>query len=155
MRIIKLALISAAIFFLIATAFSLLIPSHVRISKAINVRAEKTDVMSLVKEQQRWKEWHPAFMPNDSVQIPPIQILNSQVTDSSIIMELQQEKRQKVVNGFNFYEHPGVDSITVQWYMDFQLKWYPWRKFGSLFYESTYGTMMQEGLQNLKNLSDR
>jgi hypothetical protein len=154
-RIIKLALISAAIFFLIATAFSLLIPSHVRISKAINVRAEKTDVMSLVKEQQRWKEWHPAFMPNDSVQIPPIQILNSQVTDSSIIMELQQEKRQKVVNGFNFYEHPGVDSITVQWYMDFQLKWYPWRKFGSLFYESTYGTMMQEGLQNLKNLSDR
>ena len=155
MRIIKLALISAAIFFLIATAFSLLIPSHVRISKAINVRAEKNSVMELVKDQQRWKEWHPAFMPNDSVEIPPIQILNTRATDSSVIMDLRQGKKQKIVNGFNFFEHPGVDSITVQWYMDFHLKWYPWRKFGSLFYESTYGTMMQEGLQNLKNLSDR
>ena len=155
MRIIKLALISATIFFLIATAFSLLIPSNVRISKAINIHAEKSDVMNRVRDPQSWKQWHPAFMPNDSVDIPPIQILNTRATDSSIIMELQQGTRQKVANGFNFIEHPGVDSITVQWYMDFHLKWYPWRKFGSLFYESTYGTMMQEGLQNLKDLSDR
>jgi hypothetical protein len=35
--------------------------------------------------------------------------------------------------------------------MDFKLPWYPWQKFGSLFYENTYGQMMQNGLANSKN----
>lgn len=152
---IKLALISATVFFLIATAFSLMIPSHVRISKAINIHGEKDSLLALVKNQDRWPSWHPAFMPNDSVSIPTIRVISSMATDSSVIMELQQESRQGVVNGWNFYEHPAVDSITVQWYMDFHLKWYPWKKFGSLFFENTYGSMMQQGLQNLKDLSER
>jgi hypothetical protein len=34
--------------------------------------------------------------------------------------------------------------------MDFRLSWYPWEKFSSLFYEKTYGTMMETGLLNFK-----
>jgi hypothetical protein len=34
--------------------------------------------------------------------------------------------------------------------MDFQLAWYPWQKFSSLFYERTYGAMMERGLANFK-----
>jgi hypothetical protein len=34
--------------------------------------------------------------------------------------------------------------------MDFDLKWYPWQKIGSLFYESNYGAMMEQGLHNIK-----
>jgi hypothetical protein len=38
--------------------------------------------------------------------------------------------------------------------MDFRLRWYPWQKFGSLLYEDTYGTMMQQGLQKLKTSAE-
>ncbi|HVE60520.1 MAG TPA: hypothetical protein VNA26_01785 [Chitinophagaceae bacterium] len=38
--------------------------------------------------------------------------------------------------------------------MDFHLKWYPWQKFSSLLYEERYGTMMQNGLTNLKEITE-
>jgi hypothetical protein len=34
--------------------------------------------------------------------------------------------------------------------MDFQLGWYPWQKFSTFFFESTYGALMEKGLANLK-----
>lgn len=39
--------------------------------------------------------------------------------------------------------------------MDFHLSWYPWQKFGSLLYESTYGAMMEKGLTNIKTLTNK
>ena len=68
------------------------------------------------------------------------------------MMQLQQGNKDAVINGWKIYEYQGVDSLTLQWYMDFHLQWYPWKKFGSLFYENTYGVMMQEGLTNIKGV---
>jgi hypothetical protein len=62
------------------------------------------------------------------------------------------DKGKPVVSGFKTIRHPG-DSSTLQWYMDFNLKWYPWDKFRSLFYENIYGVQMEQGLSNLKELS--
>ncbi|MEI9809028.1 MAG: hypothetical protein WDO16_14850 [Bacteroidota bacterium] len=42
------------------------------------------------------------------------------------------KKMQPVTNVWRTISHPGQDSVTLQWYMDFQLRWYPWEKFGSL-----------------------
>lgn len=151
MRVIKLFLISVVFLFLVVTAISLLIPSHIRISKAINIHGAKDSVFSLVEDTVRWKEWHPAFMRGDSMpSIPQIHIVSRSKSDSNIIMHLQQQGKAEVVNGWQVFEHPGADSLTLQWYMDFHLKWYPWQKFGSLFYENTYGAMMEKGLDNLR-----
>jgi len=62
------------------------------------------------------------------------------------------EKGKPVISGFKTIRHPG-DSLTLQWYMDFKLKWYPWEKFRSLFYENIYGVQMEQGLHNLKELA--
>ena len=150
MRLIKLALLSVFFLFLIITAFSLLIPSHVRISKAINLYASKDSVFSLVNKE-RWPEWHPAYR-RDSAKFPEINIISQNVSDSEIVMHLQQGGKRVVVNGWKLYDYVSTDSITLQWYMDFNLRWYPWQKFASLFYENTYGKMMEEGLTNLKGV---
>lgn len=52
--------------------------------------------------------------------------------------------------GWQLHRSNPQDSATLQWYMDFHLSWYPWQKFGSLFYENNYGRMMEQGLYNLK-----
>jgi hypothetical protein len=152
-RFIKLALISTVFLFIVVTAISLLIPSHIRISKAINLHTQKDSVLAVIDDTSRWKQWHPAFIPNDSVpRFPTIQIVDRSKNDSEIVMHLQQSGKPEVINGWKIYQHELADSITLQWYMDFHLKWYPWQKFGSLFYENTYGVMMEKGLDNIKQL---
>jgi hypothetical protein len=151
-RLIKLALISIVFLFLVVTAISLLIPSHIRISKAINIHAEKDSIFVLISDTAKWKQWHPAFIPNDSTpKFPSIQIVQKFQNDSEIVMHLQQAGKPEVINGWKIYQHTDVDSLTLQWYMDFHLKWYPWKKFASLFYENTYGVMMEQGLDNIKS----
>jgi hypothetical protein len=155
-RLIKLAFISIIIIFLIATGFSLMIPSHIRISKAINMHTSKNAIFPLIQNQEEWKSWHPAFIQNDSTpKFDSIHIVSQHQSDSELVMQLQQGKKDIVTNGWKIYEYAGVDSVTLQWYMDFHLKWYPWKKFGSLFYENTYGVMMQEGLENIKGIVER
>jgi hypothetical protein len=145
-------LISVVFLFLLITAFSLFIPSHIRISRAINIAPDKTVVWNAVTDTRQWKRWNPPFM-NDSLQAEhEIRVKPLQQTDSSFLVQLQQGDKRPLTNGWQLYRHTVTDSLTLQWYMDFDLKWYPWQKFGSLFYESTYGTMMEQGLANLKKL---
>jgi hypothetical protein len=151
MRLIKLAILSFIFLFLIITAISLLIPSHIRISKAINIAPPKDSIFALIKDAKSWPQWHPAFMPTDSFRkIPQIQIIPVTTNDSELVFQLKQQDKRPVLNGWKIYEHASTDSLTLQWYMDFHLKWYPWQKFGSLIYENTYGVMMEQGLGNLK-----
>lgn len=152
MRLIKLAFISILLLFFVVTAISLLIPSDIRISKAINIHSGEDSIFALIRDTTKWKQWHPAFISNDSATaFPQIHIVQQSESDSEIVMHLQQGDKPEVVNGWKIYQYPHVDSLTLQWYMDFHLKWYPWQKFGSMLYEKTYGTMMEKGLENIKN----
>jgi hypothetical protein len=155
-RVVKLALLSIFFLFLVVTLISLLIPSHVRISKAINIQGTRDSIFALIRDTARWKQWHPAFIPGDSApKFPTVHITTQAQNDSEVVMQLQQLNKPQVINGWKVYEHSGADSLTLQWYMDFHIKWYPWSKFGSLFYENTYGVMMQQGLENIRNLSSK
>ena len=42
-------------------------------------------------------------------------------------------------------------QVTVQWWMDFKLRWYPWEKFASLLFDKQYGTRLEIGLRRLKD----
>ena len=154
MRLIKLALLSIIFIFLLGTGISLLIPSHIRISKAINLVAPKDSIFALVVNRERWKEWHPAFMPDRMRPgFPDIHMEITRHTADEVVMNLQQGNKEPVVNGWKIYEHASVDSLTLQWYMDFHLKWYPWKKFSSLFFENTYGVLMEQGLSHIKKIT--
>jgi hypothetical protein len=62
------------------------------------------------------------------------------------------KKMKPVATGWKTISYPNNDSVTVQWYMDFHLRWYPWEKFGSLLLEKSHGARMEQGLTNLKKL---
>lgn len=149
MRIIKLGLLSFFFLFLLIMLISLLFPSQVRLSRATNLSNERERIFALLKKDTAW---HPAY--KDTASAAAFRRMNKQMveqTDSTYILSLQQEGRRPVVSGWRLYGTPAADSLTLQWYMDFDLGWYPWQKFSSLFYESTYGTMMEKGLANLKD----
>ena len=147
MKIIKLGLISVLFLFLAAVAVSLMIPSRVRISRAVDLQDARL-AMQMVHDTSQWDQWHPAFM-HDSLEPPAVSIVSQ--TDTSMIVTMHRGNRKPFTSGWLLHRYPHTDTVTLQWYMDFQLKWYPWEKFSSLFFENVFGTLMEEGLANLKD----
>ncbi|HEU4861369.1 MAG TPA: hypothetical protein VFT15_16100, partial [Chitinophagaceae bacterium] len=74
--------------------------------------------------------------------------------NEEIITEMVTDNGRPIISVLKVIRHHEGDSSTLQWYMDFKLRWYPWEKFKSLFFENIYGFQMERGLENLKQLSE-
>jgi len=166
MGIIKLGFISLIVFALLITGISLFFPSHIRISKAVDINTTRDSVHSQISNAANWKKWYPGadtldlLITNgkatgflmDSLQTV-ISITN--ITDSSVKAATSGSRVRKVITGWHIYKSSNPNTVTVQWYMDFHLRWYPWEKFSSLLLEKRYGPMMEQGLDQLKNLLEK
>ena len=169
MRLFKLFIISVTILFLVVTAISLLFPSDIRISKAINMAASPRTIISHISDPSKWKDWYPGldstryFYPPDAVHDSGVvsgfimkdslrQFINIiEKKNDEVIAEISSGEK-KIISGWKTISYPHTDSTTLQWYMDFHLSWYPWEKFRSLLFEPTYGPRMEKGLNNIKKL---
>lgn len=165
MKIIKLAFISAIVFFLLITGISLFIPSHIRISKAIDITADKSDVTDQLNNAVNWKNWYPgadtaALFILDK-EIKGITTGNQQslvikeANDSSVTVALNGPNTKNGNMGWIFFPANTPNAVTVQWYMDFHLRWYPWEKFSGLMFEKRYGPVMEQGLNKLKRYLEK
>jgi len=146
MRFVKLAVISFVLLFVVITLISLFIPSTVKISKAINIHTSPDSVWSKVGNKQSWPKWNRLS-------------INEQI---DWIKKEHDEHIARIpagssymLSGWRCILYSGTDSLTVQWYLDISLKWYPWEKFRSLLFEKTYGPEMEQGLTNLKILLEK
>jgi hypothetical protein len=161
MRIIKLIVISAVVLFLLITALSLLLPSHVRISRATNIFSG--DARPYIADLREWKKWNRFIQEADSMKTL------GKVTDSFIRagdIEIRLIKKtnaeiqttwtqlNKKPSECTFVVLPGDNYNVVQWYFDFHLDWYPWQKFQSIIYDNQLGPHMEASLENLKRLSE-
>ncbi len=162
MGVIRLALISIIVFALIITGISLFIPSHIRVSKAVDITASKDSVMKQISDAANWKNWYPGadtatfYMVADKVR--GISTGNGQVlkitsvNDSTVLAMNTGPNAKRGESGWNIFNNGTPNTVTVQWFMDFHLRWYPWEKFSSLLLEKRYGPMMEQGLDKLKTL---
>lgn len=165
MRIIKLGIISLIVFSLIITGFSLFIPSHIRVSKAIDITAGKDSVMNQLSNAENWKKWFPGGDTAVSVMAEGKTIgigtggstglVITAVNDSAVLAGSIGPKSKFSESGWNIFDGSRPNTVTVQWYMDFHLHWYPWEKFSSLLLEKRYGPMMEQGLDKLKSLLEK
>ncbi len=165
MGVIKLGFISLIVFALLITGISLFIPSHIRISKAVDINAGKDSVLQQINDAANWKNWFPggdtATSYIEDGKITGISIGGKQAlviteaNDSSVLAKNVGPGSKRGTSGWNIYEGRTTNTVTVQWYMDFHLRWFPWEKFSSLLLEKRYGPMMEQGLDKLKNLLDK
>ena len=165
MRLVKLALISIIVFSILITGISLFFPSHVRISKAIDITTGKDSLMIQIADATKWKNWYPGAdtlpllfiegkvkgIETDSMQ----GLIIKEVNDSAVLTMNVGPHSKKGESGWNIFPGRIPNSFTIQWYMDFHLRWYPWEKFSSMLLEKRYGTMMEQGLTKLKALLEK
>ena len=164
MRVIKLALISVVVFALFITGFSLFFPSRVRISKAIDINAPKKIIHPYLADINNWRAWYPGA---DTMTIiveggktglknrTGGKISISNITDTTIITSTSGGGLKGSVSGWNLHQSGLPNTVTVQWYMDIKLRWYPWEKFSSMLLEKRYGPVMQVGLERLKEVVEK
>ncbi|RYY98506.1 MAG: hypothetical protein EOO11_07825 [Chitinophagaceae bacterium] len=149
MRLLRFVLLSALLLFGLWTLISLMIPSHIVISRATNIAAEPAAIFSRINDSSRWPRWHPWFAQRTE-ENARVRFHWKERSDSQSTAVLTYPGARDLHNTWKLYTHPGADSATLQWRLDFHLRWYPWEKFSSLLFESNYGGTLQQGLESLK-----
>ena len=165
MRIIKLGIISIIVFSILITGISLFFPSHVRISKAIDITTGKDSLMRQIVDPTKWKNWYPGadtlpllFIGGKvkGIEMDSLHgLVIKEANDSTVLTMNVGPNSKRGESGWNIFPGRLPNSFTVQWYMDFHLRWYPWEKFSSLLLEKRYGAMMEQGLTRLKALLEK
>src|SRR6266496_1208419 len=166
MRIIRLIIISIIVLLIIVTIISLFIPSHVQVSKAILIHTPKNSVMAQIDDPTNWKNWYPGANSSNLFYENGIAtglILNKSKQQYIKITEKKEDEvmavyilpNKKIRTGWQIATTLYSSSVTVQWYMDFHLRWYPWEKFTSFMFERIYNPQLQQGLDNLKTFLEK
>lgn len=160
MRFLKLFLISVVVISVVLIAMSLLLPSHVRISRAINIEAPVDGIRPYVTNMEHWPKWN-AILADSSISTTAVTsdhiktnrfdiYASASVRRDSVSTRWVQPDGREFSGNFSFMP---TDKVTVvQWYFDFHLRWYPWEKFGSIIYDDRMGPGMEKSLAQLKAL---
>jgi hypothetical protein len=162
MRIIKLGIISIITLFLLATAISLLFPSKVVVSRAVDIKSFKQPVYSLVSDLRKWNLWvegmnNPAVEVYSAVaaKLGTTMVTVNELTDSTIVSSWHTGNSSDQISTIRLIEDSSHKIIVVQWQFVQQVKWYPWEKFGSMMNDKIIGTMIEKNLYKLKQVAEQ
>lgn len=161
MKFVRLIILSGIVFFVLACIVSFFIPSHIRVFRMVHLAKGRDSVLNQVRDLSEWKNWYPGFQ---DIQLKDVQTENGKVvkaiaddillqitrSDSNTVAVEIRKGNRPVVAGWQIDKGIKEDSLALQGYMDFNLKWYPWEKFSSLLLDRSYGESLMQGLQRLK-----
>jgi hypothetical protein len=122
--------------------------------------------MNQVSEVSNWKNWYPGA---DSLKLyyegslAKGLVLDEQRKRYLVLREKKSDevraeyllRNKEIPTGWLVATNAESNSVTIQWYMDFHLRWYPWEKFSSFMFERVYHPQLQQGLDNLKRLLEK
>jgi hypothetical protein len=170
MRLIKAFFAGAIGLFIIITLFSLLIPSRVRVSRAVLINGAGLDeVYRQIHPFENWKNWHPLFTVDSSRLYREASLIagkdstchilhrNQDISVSLLSADSTSVKFMFFAAGENDIENdivitslPSQQAVQVEWRAITQLHWYPWEKFYGIFIDKLTGPGYELALNGLK-----
>lgn len=171
MRIIRFIIFLVAIFVIIFL-ISLLLPSKVTITKAVDINATPEKVAEQIISFEEWKNWYPAFKnenvtviknPSNANVISSVTLkdnkgkfVNLNIVDTSnhtIEIELPSSSSTKV--NYQFIITPKLNNQTqLTWNVNANLGWLPWKKMEGIILDKFSGEQYKDALDNLKNAAE-
>jgi hypothetical protein len=162
MRLIKGFLFVLAGLAIMITLFSLLIPSHVKISRSVIINDTTDKIITQLNNLKNWNNWHPMFMSKDAT----VNYLNSgcdivyhnktthltlqSTTAKDVKFLLQGEGENDIENDIIVTPIVKQNAMQVEWRADVKLHWYPWEKFYGIFVDKLSGPGYEAALDGLK-----
>jgi hypothetical protein len=154
----SIVILSLVILFLFA-----LFTADISVSRIVEINSSKASVEKKIRDLREWKNW------NEFVMNPP----QREITNST--NELGVDSNFIDMGGFhvsrlestadtvftiwrhgndsfkgNFILKEAGSQTILEWTLHFHVKWYPWEKLASMFYDKQLGPEMEKSLLNLQ-----
>ena len=155
MRIIKLVLISTLLLSILVTMISLLFPSTVIVSRAIEIKTSPDKIAYYTAHLNHWNLWMSDWKQNEVKLQQDTAYIGTQIihlerqTDSSVTyhwVATGQAPYQVKIEWLALEK----GNYVIHWTFEQKVKWYPWEKFQTLLNEKLLGSKMEMELQNLQ-----
>lgn len=157
MRIFKIAAISVVVLFVLLLSMGLLLPSHILVSRAVDLPAPASVVLPWLTEVKRWPEWMQGL---DSSQLRPqndsiitigkteIRILRR--SDTLVQTQWITEEGQRHLSTMRLFPTANGQLCTLQWQFELEVGWLPWERMGTIMHEKIFGPQMEANLEQLR-----
>lgn len=161
MRFIKLTLISIVAIFCVLMFLSILMPSMVLVSRAIDINAPVDSIKYRVADLNQWVYWVKGMQSKTvtinsakEAQLGNTKVRIMLVTDTSVVSSWESHAFASQLSTIRFISRPNSNTTIVQWQFVQKLHWYPWEKLGSFMNDKILGPLMEQNLHNLKQVSE-
>ena len=156
----KLIIGSIIIFSLVILFLFALFPTDISVSRVVQIRSSRSQVHKKIADLREWKTWNEILNNSFESKLETPVITDSlRIRKGYFSIELLKDlpdtvitKWQNKENSFtgNFALSEMNGQVIVDWTLHFHIKWYPWDKLASMFYEKKIGPLMEQSLINLQ-----
>lgn len=159
----KLVVGSIVILSLIVLFLFALFPSTVSVTRMVLINSPEEKILNKIADLRTWKKWnefvnHPEGENNlntkpDSVWADYLRVGGNEISlsgvDKNHVNTLWTRGNKMFVGQFIIDNRNG--SPILIWTMNFNIKWYPWEKLASMFYDKQLGPIMERSLIQLRD----
>ena len=165
MRFLKLSVFSFIILFFVVTGIGLLFPSTVTVSRAVEIASPYDTIYKYLSDIKYWKLWMEGADTNTIsflsartegigavAKIGTGEVTITRTTPDSIYSVWKSAKGNVQNSTFTLMHNLKDSNVTVQWYFEQKLDWYPWERFGSMANDKILGPVMEQSFAKLKKV---
>lgn len=157
MRMLKLAVISVVVLFMLLLLMGLLLPSRTIVSRAVDLPAPAAVALPWLTEVKRWPQWMQGLdsfllkQQNDSVfTFVKTEIHILQQSDTLIQTQWITEEGQQHLSTMRLIPAADGQLCTLQWQFELEVGWLPWERLGTTMHEKILGPQMETNLELLR-----
>lgn len=155
----KLILASIIIFSIVILFLFALFPSDISVSRITQINSQVENVHKKIADLREWKTWNEMYLMQLSGTGTSYRVDSDFISMGNASIKLLDAGKDTILTRWqngnrNFtgtYIITKMDGqVVLEWSLHFHLKWYPWEKLASMFYDKQLGTMMEHSLLKLK-----
>jgi len=155
MKYIKLIIISVVFLSVLVTGISLLFPSKVIASRAIEVNTNADNIAYFTSDFSHWNQWmsdwkeNKVIIENNTAHIGTQTVRFLDKTDTKVNYEWIATGQNPYLVTFEWTLLKD-NTYVIHWSFEQNVKWYPWEKFQTLLNDKLLGAKMEIELQHLQ-----
>jgi hypothetical protein len=144
---LKLIIASLIVFSIVILFLFALFPSDISVSRVVQIRSSPQEVQKKISDLPDWRSWNDMLITRpDSSNNLSIEVLK--VVKDTVIVQWKNG-RKSFTGTYVLTEMNG--QTVLEWTLKFHIKWYPWEKLASMFYDKQLGPVMENSLLKLRN----
>jgi hypothetical protein len=160
---LRLVIGSIVILSLIVLFLFALFPSTISVTRMVHINSSEDKIRNCISDLRTWKTWNEfanfqvakniLHMKPDSAGFDYLRVGGNEISLSSVDRDhvyTLWKRGNKMFTGQFMIDAKNGPPIVI-WTMNFNVKWYPWEKLASMFYDKQLGPLMEKSLIQLRN----